>query len=139
MEQQDPAMKDFSHVIDLKPSDPVLFTAYAARGNIYERSKEDRKALQDYTKAIELNPKATDIYFRKGLLNRGLKNYEDSIKDFDRVIELEKDSSDAYFERGTTYAYLGDKKKVLSDFKEAARLGSKNARNFLKSKNISWD
>ncbi|MGD9159490.1 MAG: tetratricopeptide repeat protein [Desulfobacteraceae bacterium] len=139
MEQQGSAMKDFSHVIDLKPSDPVLFTAYAARGNIYERSKEDRKALQDYTKAIELNPKATDIYFRKGLLNRGLKNYEDSIKDFDRVIELEKDSSDAYFERGTTYAYLGDKKKVLSDFKEAARLGSKNARNFLKSKNISWD
>ena len=139
MGQPDPAMKDFDHVIDMKPSAPVLFAAYAARGNIYERNEEDQKALQDYTKATELNPKAADIYFRKGLLNRNLKNYEDAVKDFNMVIELEKNPSDAYYERGTTYAYLGDKQKVMDDYKSAARLGSNEARKVLNKHNIEWE
>ena len=139
MDKQESAMKDINHVIDLKPSDTILFTAYAARGNIYGRNEEDQKALQDYSMATELNPKATEIYFRKGLLNRKLKNYEAAIKDFDRVIKLDKNHSDAYYERGTTYAYLEDKKNVLSDYKTAAILGSDKARAFLKSKNISWE
>jgi len=139
MDQKEDAVKDFNHVINLKPSNTVLFTAYTARGNIYESKKDDRKALRDYTKAIELNPKAAKIYFRKGLLNRKLKYYEDSVRDFNQAIELEKNPAEAYFERGTTYAYLGDKEKVLNDFKKAAKLGSSRARKFLDGKNISWE
>ena len=137
--RKDNAMNDFNHVIDLKPPDSVLFTAYAARGNIYEMDKDDQKALQDYTKATELNRKAADIFFRKGLLNRKLKNYEDAVKDFDQVIELDGNKADAYYERGYTYAFLGDKKQVLSDYKTAAALGNADARDFLKKNNISWE
>jgi len=133
------AMKDFDRVIKLNPSPSTLYTAYAVRGSIYERNGEDEKALQDYTQAIKINTKAVDLYFRKGLINRRLRNYKESVDDFCNVIDLNSDHADAYFERGTTYAYLKDKKNVLKDFKSAAKLGNAEAMEFLKSKNIKWD
>ena len=133
------AMKDFNRVIELDPTPSLLYTAFAFRGNVYEKRGEDRKALQDYTQAIEINPKAVNIYFRKGVLNRRLKNYEESVEDFDNVIKLDAKHSDAYHERGIAYAFLGDKQKVLNDFKSAARLGNAEAQEFLSSKNIKWE
>ena len=121
------------------PSASDLYTTYVLRGTVYERNKEDTKALQDYSQALEINPRALDTHFRKGLINRRLKNYEEAIEDFCRVIELDIDNGDAYYERGTTYAYLKDKDNVLKDFKSAAKHGNAEAREFLKSKNIKWD
>lgn len=135
----DAAVKDLSSVIDMNPSSSDLYAAYVLRGTVYERNKEDIKALQDYTRAIEINPGSVDIHFRMGLVNRRLKNYEESIEDFCRVIELDAANGDAYYERGTTYAYLKDKDNVLKDFKSAARCGNSEAKEFLKSKNIKWD
>lgn len=114
-------------------------TNYLKEGIVSDALGDLEDALDAYDEAVELSPKAVEIYFRKGLLNRKLENYEESVKDFNRVIEMEKNFSDAYFERGTTYAYLGNREKVLDDFKTAARLGSNKARDFLKSKNISWE
>jgi tetratricopeptide (TPR) repeat protein len=134
------AIRDFNRAIDLVyPASYLLFRAFALRGNAYEKKGEDREALQDYTRAIEINPEAVNIYYRRGLVNRNLKNYEESVEDFCNVIELDKKHSDAYHERGVTYAFLGDKQKVLDDFKTAARLGNTEAREFLSSKNIEWE
>ncbi len=138
MKKMDLAMKDLNFTINAKPSDAALYSAYAARGNIYEQNKETQKALNDYSEAIKLNPNAVTIFFRIGLLNRKLKNYEESVKDFTKVIELDSSHADAYNERGWTYVHLGDKKKVLEDFKSAAKLGCQSARDFLDKKKIDW-
>lgn len=139
MQNTGSAIKDLTRAIDLKPSDSELYSAYAARGSMYEMTDMDQKALQDYKQAILISPNAKELHIRMGRINRSLKNYEESIKDFCRVIELDSEHGEAYYERGLTYAYLGEKKKVLSDFKSAARLGNTEARKLLNSKNIKWN
>ncbi len=135
----DPALNDLNKALEMNPPSRDLYNIYYLRGRIHDRKKDNIKALQDYSKAIEINPDAIDSHYRKGLVNRRLKNYEESIEDFNHAIELNKRNGNAYFERGTTYAYLNDKGNLIKDFKSAARYGNAEAREFLESKNIKWD
>ena len=44
----------------------------------------------------------------------------------------------AYSNRGNAYYKLGNKKAAIEDFKISARLGYKDAQDFLRSQGIEW-
>jgi tetratricopeptide (TPR) repeat protein len=46
------------------------------------------KAISDYTKAIELNPKHADIYYSRGLAHNKMGQYDKAISDFTEAIKL---------------------------------------------------
>jgi Tfp pilus assembly protein PilF len=48
------ALQEFNLVIEIQPD---LAAAYANRGVLYDRSGQHEKALADYRKALELDPK----------------------------------------------------------------------------------
>ena len=51
------------------------------------------KAIEYYTKAIELKPDDADVYFWRGLANGKLKQYENAINDYTKAIELKPDDA----------------------------------------------
>ncbi len=74
--------------------------------NFYE-SGNYKEALDTFSKAIELNPKAAGGYRGRGVVYAGLKNYQQAINDFSKAIELgPKDDAGAYYGRGISYLLL---------------------------------
>ena len=65
-------------------------------------------------------------------------NYIRAIEDFGRAIEINPGYAGAYYNRGRAQAFLGNQKQALEDLKTAARFGSEDAKNYLKSQRIDW-
>ncbi len=59
-------------------------------------------AIEDYTKAIEINPKDADAYKFRGVAKDELGDYFDAILDFNKSIELKPDNSQVYTFRGSS-------------------------------------
>ena len=59
-----------------EPSDPA---GYLDRGNRYSRNGVYHKAIEDYTKAIELDPKFAEAYYHRGCSWYEVDKFEDSI------------------------------------------------------------
>lgn len=75
--------------------------------NDYFESAVSKYKLQDYSGAkeefsiaIELDPKYSVAYMNRGTINLDLKYYSEAKSDFDKVIKLEPNNWDAYFYRG---------------------------------------
>ena len=95
------------------------------------------EALMAFNLAVESNQNYL-AYFQRGRTQMKLKNYPKAIVDLSLVIELNPEVKDAYFYRGRSYRKIGDKRKGLEDIREAARQGSKLARQFLKNKGKAY-
>jgi len=70
-------------------------------------------ALNEYNKAIKINPKLFQIYLNRGILYMDYEKYDDAIKDFNKVISLDNSNYYAYNYRGYCYASKGDMQKLL--------------------------
>ena len=46
-------------------------------------------AIEDYTKAIELDPNYADAYINRGIAKNKLENHSGAITDFTKAIELD--------------------------------------------------
>ncbi len=95
------------------------------------------EALEAFNLAVGSNQNYL-AYFQRGRTQMKLKNLPEAIIDFSKVIELNPEVKDAYFYRGKAYRKIGEKRKGLEDIREAARQGSKLARQFLKNKGKSY-
>jgi tetratricopeptide (TPR) repeat protein len=145
------AIENFDKEIELFPKNGM---AYFNRGDTYARLGNYRQAVKDYDKAISLGRPARDLivemlgvrssvpyemlYNNRGDAHYKLGNYRYAVKDYDKVIELNPKDANAYFNRGIAYQKLGNDNNMKQDMKIAARLGYKEAQDFLKSKGIVW-
>ena len=75
--------------------------AYFTRGSAKAELKDYAGAIQDYTQAIELDPKDAVAYFWRGYAKNGLGDYAGAIEDCTKAIELDPKFAGAYFNRGT--------------------------------------
>lgn len=92
-----------------------------------------QKAISAFDAAIEHNPKYMH-FFQRGIAYMKLRQYQNAIKDFSSSIGLAPRAKNAYFQRGMAYRRIGKKSKGLQDIKKAAKLGSGNAKRWLKAK-----
>jgi len=79
-------------------------------------------AIEDFSRAIELNGQKADYYLNRGIAYCGQKHYEDAIKDLDKAIELDGTLSAAFHHRSLAHAALGHSDQAEKDALEAKRL-----------------
>jgi tetratricopeptide (TPR) repeat protein len=89
-------------------------------------AKDYLGAIDDYSKAINLNPKYVDAYFNRGVAKGNVKDYAGAVADYTRTIELDPKDAVAYFNRGTVKVILKDVAGATADFAKAIKLDSKN-------------
>ncbi len=97
---------------------PLLTTSCSAvavihtkQGDWHAEHEEPEKAIAEYTKAIELNPKAVSAYSGRGNVYFSQGHWGPAIEDFNTSIELDPDLgpnlnpelSEAYYHRGQDY------------------------------------
>ena len=75
-------------------------------------------AVEQFTKAIELDPNFSAAYFYRGVAEFKLGHYETAIKDFNKVNELDSTVRVVHAYKGFAYRQLGDSDKSLAAFSQ---------------------
>ncbi|GHV59280.1 hypothetical protein FACS1894103_2360 [Campylobacterota bacterium] len=101
---------------------------------------DNSKAIEHFTRAIELDPKYAEAYYRRGWSYEMLGDHETAIADHTRAIELDPNYALAYAGRGASYYELGDYKNATEDAKKACDLGDCRSLRFMEEKeqNPRW-
>jgi tetratricopeptide (TPR) repeat protein len=118
--------------------DPEVAAAYYNRGVSRMQLNQLEGALADFNKAIDINPKDPDAWNNRGLIYNRQGKPGDALSDFSRAIEIDDLYGKAYCNRGLVYLKLGRTAVAEEDLKTAARLGVKEAEDYLKSKGIVY-
>jgi protein O-mannosyl-transferase len=129
------AIRDFDRAIEIDPRDAV---AHNNRGIAYGNLGNRTQAIEDFSRAIEIDPKYAAAYHNRGVAHGNLGDHTQAIRDFNRAIEIDPKVAAAYYNRGIALDILGKSEQADEDLKTAARLGSEEAKNFLRGRKVSW-
>jgi lipoprotein NlpI len=118
----------WSYVIGKHPERAHL--VYYFRGLAFLNTDQVDKAIEDFDRAIALDP-----YFRDAFLNRGTAlektgKFDKAIENFDKAISLSP-SYEVYFNRGITFEKMGRLDKAIADYNEAIALNSSRYEAYL--------
>jgi tetratricopeptide (TPR) repeat protein len=80
------------------------------------------EALQDFNRAVELDPKLDWATASRGETYRLMERYEEALQDFNRAIELNPKYDWAIASRGLTYLFMKRYEEALQDFNRAIEL-----------------
>jgi tetratricopeptide (TPR) repeat protein len=95
--------------------------AYIMRGRAYDRLGIPRKAIQDFTRYIEINPSNPRGYTMRGDVQMFNHNYQDALNDYDKAIRVSRSYRDAYVGRGLAKMGLGRYREAIKDYQWALK------------------
>ncbi len=100
------------------------------RGVEYFRSGDYHKAVKEFGKAINLNPKDANAYNNRGTANLNLGNYQQAINDFTDAINLNPEFAEAHHGRGVANEKMGKKQLAINDFNKTVEINPKHRNAF---------
>ena len=125
------ALQDFSYAIQLKPTG----SNYLWRGWACYQMGNYAAALQDYARAIELQPDDGANYTGRGWTYYQMGDYEAALQDYARAIELQPDRAFFYSERAAIHRELGhDLNAALQDYNRAIELAPQEGDLFYRAR-----
>ena len=114
------AEEKYEEDMDKKPK--LNSWEYFFRANRKYNDGDFSGAIDDYGKAIELDPNYVGAYNNRGNSYANLKQYERAIDDYDKAIELDPNNAHAYNNRSNYYLSKHELEKALEDCNKALQL-----------------
>ena len=119
----DDAISYYTEVIRLAPAHPgIVAEAHNNRGIAYDGEGEVDRAIEDYSKSIELKSDFDHVYFNRGNAYHTKHDYDRAIADFTKAVELNPDFAEAYTNRGNAYHSEEDYDHAVRDHNKAIDL-----------------
>jgi tetratricopeptide (TPR) repeat protein len=104
-----------------------LVEAYFRLGWLYQTQGDDKQAIADYDRAIELDSDDAAAYYNRGITHYDRGDLDEAIADYDRAIELDPDYAAAYNNRGIARKAQGDLEGAIADYDRAIELDPDDA------------
>lgn len=101
--------------------------AYSNRGFAFAEMGRFDRAILDYDRAIERNPKDDNVYNYRGVAHLRRGRHARALKDFNRAIRLEPKNFYAYENRARAYLLLNKLTEALRSVNKAIRLNPEQA------------
>jgi tetratricopeptide (TPR) repeat protein len=103
---------------------------YYKQGLVFYNSMEYDRSIDDFTKALEINPKDKEnhkVYYMRGRSYMENRQYDQAINDFTKALEICPDTDKAtkfsiIESRGNSYHALNKNDAALNDFSDAIAL-----------------
>ncbi|MDO4179570.1 MAG: tetratricopeptide repeat protein [Phascolarctobacterium sp.] len=92
---------------------------YFERGVLFQARAKVTEAIENYSKAIELDASYAPSYYNRGVCLTTFGESEKALADFNKAIELNDKYVSAYTRRGEYYLAKGDKEKAIADCNKA--------------------
>lgn len=111
---------------------PIAFKAlaYRIRGGHYERKGELDRALQDYNRALLLQPGEYDAIMERGDLYARLGDHERAIFDYSTALGLQPRNPRAIIGRGRVFALKGELERAIEEYNAAITIEPKSVQPF---------
>lgn len=101
---------------------PLTAVDYLYRGDRKRREGKLDEAIQEYCKAIDVDPDYAEPYISRGIMHGNNGDYEQSIKDFSEAIRCDPFLSHAYYNRALSHHNLTHWKEAIDDYSTAIKL-----------------
>ncbi len=88
---------------------------------------DDRGAIEEFTKAIKLNPKIENFYIMRASCKINLEDYTGTLADLNKLVEMNPKDASFYRLRGIVETQLKNNERALADFKKAGALDTNYA------------
>ncbi|MBI4125287.1 MAG: tetratricopeptide repeat protein [Deltaproteobacteria bacterium] len=93
------------------------------------------EAIEDYDKALALDPKFVQAYISRGVAKHWPDHYAEGIEDYDQAIALDPKHTRAYNNRGFAKAKLSHWEEAIEDFEAALRI---DPNYMIARQNLEW-
>jgi len=93
------------------------------KGKKFTSAENADQAIDNYSKAIKINPKFAKAYNNRGIAYVWKKKYDLAIDDFNKAIKLDPNNGKVYNNRAIVYSYMGETDKARQDIEKAKSLG----------------
>lgn len=114
-----------TRLLDAARSDPVILPAiHNNRGVAWVRKGLYASAIDDFTAAIQYDPKYVEAYRNRGLAWHMSGDFDRALADFNQAIKLNANSAPLYNSRGLTLMNKGELDRAVVDFDQAIKLDS---------------
>ncbi|CAG8485006.1 3046_t:CDS:10 [Acaulospora colombiana] len=100
---------------------------FKSQGNAAFSAKEYAKAIELFTKAIELDPSNHVLYSNRSASYASLKQYDKALEDANKTIELKKDWAKGYSRKGAALHGLGKREEARETYQEGLKYDPQNA------------
>jgi tetratricopeptide (TPR) repeat protein len=95
------------------------------------RARDDKGdldgAIDEYTKAIDADPKFVKAYLNRGIDRKNKGDHQGAVADFTKVIELDPTNLQAHMSRGSSRIFTNDLDGSVEDFTKAIELDTRPA------------
>jgi len=101
---------------------PTDAKTYYMKGNELFEKEDYENAIENYNKALLLNPAFSECYFNKGLCYYNLKDFDKAIEEYTKALEFDPQNPIIYNNRGDAYYRKQDFQKAIIDYDKAISL-----------------
>lgn len=139
--QPDIAMQNYDRAVALlakakittffEPATPISVddikaaSVYYHRGMAWTRQSQSQRAIDDYTKALQIRDDA-QAFWRRAEAYQALGQFDQAIRDLDRAVALAGENGNYIAERGLAYNKKGDFDRAIADFDKKISLQPKD-------------
>lgn len=91
-------------------------------GDVYSRNLQHDKAIEEFKKAIEINPNYADAYHNLGMTYYTIKQYDQAIENLQKAASINPNLWQSYQSLATIYWEKADKEKAAAYLQKALEL-----------------
>ena len=108
--------------INAAEKDVELSKHHLKKGVSFIKNEELEKAIDEFKKAIELNPTNSAPYYNLGLCCLRLGRFREAINPLETYVKFHPNRAFAYYNLGYVYAKIGEEDKSLAAYNKALQL-----------------
>ncbi|MFB3916833.1 MAG: tetratricopeptide repeat protein [Terriglobales bacterium] len=109
-------VRKYQLILPKEPNFPLL------SGHVQKQTQLLSEAVDDYTRAIELDPNMVEAYINRGYVLNDLQNAEQAAQDFEHVLKSSPDNGVARLGLSFSYLQLHKAKLALDEAQQAQNL-----------------
>jgi len=103
---------------------------YVFKGVQYDDQGKYEQAINEFTKAIEINPGYADVYNKRGISYYNREKYDLAIRDYNKAIEINPKYAEAFNNRGIVYYQQEKYDLATSNYTKAIEIDPKYAKAY---------
>ncbi len=127
------AVEDYTNSFEYAKNQPGKTGAESLhnRGFAWYGLGEYVKAIEDYNRALEIDPKLPDTFYNRSLAWLALGEYSKAITDCDRALRIRPEDDDIYKTRANAWFKLEQYGNAVEDYSSAIKLDPANSGYYL--------
>jgi len=94
------------------------------------KSEDTSAALNDYSKAIQLDPQLAEAYLGRANISRDKNKNDIALTQYNKAIELDTGAANTYYNRGILFIKEKKFERVIGDFSKVLELRGDSAMSY---------